>query len=192
MIKRYSPMPLVHHKRTTGETREKRATRRPKAEVRRSENPELRTSDPASFARTEFFRSRLDLSRVISIMFMVVLLAACGEPMFDNAGSPNSLLEDREACVIEMEKSPAAIAYRQNPTAHPEYVSQVFHDVNQCIERKGWKQVRSQQEQERVREATTSELTHSAQPAGLSDAKAREAMTRAVEDRLARSSSAAR
>ena len=199
MIKRYSPMPLAHHKRTTGETREKRATRRPKAEVRRSENPELRiqnseprTSDPASFARTEFFRSRLDLSRVISIMFMVVLLAACGQPMFDNAGSPNSLLEDREACVIEMEKSPAAIAYRQNPTAHPEYVSQVFHDVNQCIERKGWKQVRSQQEQERVREATTSELTHSAQPAGLSDAKAREAMTRAVEDRLARSSSAAR
>ena len=199
MIKRYSPMPLAHHKRTTGETREKRATRRPKAEVRRSENPELRiqnseprTSDPASFARTEFFRSRLDLSRVISIMFMVVLLAACGEPMFDNAGSPNSLLEDREACVIEMEKSPAAIAYRQNPTAHPEYVSQVFHDVNQCIERKGWKQVRSQQEQERVREATTSELTHSAQPAGLSDAKAREAITRAVEDKLVRSSNAVR
>ena len=125
-------------------------------------------------------------------MFMVVLLAACGEPMFDNAGSPNSLLEDREACVIEMEKSPAAIAYRQNPTAHPEYVSQVFHDVNQCIERKGWKQVRSQQEQERVREATTSELTHSAQPAGLSDAKAREAITRAVEDKLVRSSNAVR
>ena len=112
--------------------------------------------------------------------------------MFDNAGSPNSLLEDREACVIEMEKSPAAIAYRQNPTAHPEYVSQVFHDVNQCIERKGWKQVRSQQEQERVREATTSELTHSSQPAGLSDAKAREAITRAVEDKLVRSSNAVR
>ena len=53
---------------------------------------------------------------------------------------------------------PAALAYRQNPTAHPEYVSQVFTDMNRCIERRGWKQVRSQQEQEQVREAITSEL----------------------------------
>ena len=83
----------------------------------------------------------LDLSRAISIIFVVALLSACGEPMFDNAGSQNSLLEDREACAMEMEKSPAAIAYRQNPTAHPEYVSQVFTDMNRCIERKGWKQV---------------------------------------------------
>ena len=93
---------------------------------------------------------------------------------------------------MEMEKSPAAIAYRQNPTAHPDYVSQVFHDVNQCIERKGWKQVRSLPEQEQVREAVASELAHSSQPAGLADSKAREALTGAVEDRLARSSSAAR
>jgi len=187
MIKRYPPMPLAHYtsvlKRVTGETCEKRATCSSGFAVQETQNPEL---------RTQSFRSLLGLSRVISIMFMVVLLAACGEPMFDNAGSPNSLLEDREACVIEMEKSPAASAYRQNPTAHPEYVSQVFHDVNQCIERKGWKQVRSQQEQERVREATTSELTHSSQPAGLSDAKAREAITRAVEDKLVRSSNAVR
>ena len=63
----------------------------------------------------------------------------------------HSLLEDREACALEMEKSPEALAYRQNPTAHPEYVSQVFTDMNRCIEHKGWKQVRSQQEQEQVR-----------------------------------------
>lgn len=131
----------------------------------------------------------LDLSRAISVMLVVAWLAGCGEPMFENAGSQNSLLEDREACATEMEKSPAAMAYRQNPTAHPDYVSQVFTDMNQCIERKGWKQVRSQQEQERVREATTSELAHSSQPAGLSDTKSREAFTRAVEDSLARSSS---
>ena len=43
---------------------------------------------------------------------------------------------------MELDKSSAALAYRQNPTAHPEYVSQVFTDMNQCIERKGWKQVR--------------------------------------------------
>ena len=124
----------------------------------------------------------------------MALLTGCGEPVFENVGSQHSLLEDREACAIEIEKSPAAIAYRQNPTAHPDYVSQVLPDMNQCIEGKGWKQVRFQQEQEQeqVREATTSELTHSSQPAGLSDAKAREAMTRAVEDRLARSSSAVR
>jgi len=53
---------------------------------------------------------------------------------------------------------PISLAYRQNPTAHPEYVGQVFEDMNRCIERKGWKQVRSPQEQEQVRQAITSEL----------------------------------
>ena len=141
-----------------------------------------------------FSRSLLDLSRAISLILAVAWLAGCGEPMFENAGSPNSLLEDREACVMEMEKSPAAIAYRKNPTAHPEYVSQVFTDMNQCIERKGWKQVRFQQEQEQeqVREATTSELAQTGQPAPRSDPKATEAFVRAVEDKLARSSSAPR
>jgi len=134
----------------------------------------------------------LDLSRAISIIFVVVLLTGCGEPMFDNAGSKNSLLEDREACAMEMEKSPAALAYRRNPTAHPEYVSQVFTDMNQCIERKGWKQVRSQQEQEQVNQAITSELAQTAPPASISDPKAREALARAVEEKLARASGAAR
>ncbi|MGH7146851.1 MAG: hypothetical protein ACREIJ_02990 [Nitrospiraceae bacterium] len=124
----------------------------------------------------------------------LALLVGCGEPVFENAGSPNSLLEDREACAIEMEKSPAAIAYHQNPTAHPDYVSQVLPDMNQCIEGKGWKQVRFQQEQEQeqLREATTSELAQTGQPAPRSDPKATEAFVRAVEDRLARASSAAR
>ena len=134
----------------------------------------------------------LDLSRAISIIFVVALLSACGEPMFDNAGSQNSLLEDREACAMEMEKSPAAIAYRQNPTAHPEYVSQVFTDMNRCIERKGWKQVRSQQEQEQVHQAITSELAQTGQPAPRSDPKATEAFVRGVEERLARVPSSAR
>jgi hypothetical protein len=109
--------------------------------------------------------------------------------MFDNAGSQNSLLEDREACAMEMEKSPAALAYRQNPTAHPEYVSQVFTDMNQCIERKGWKQVRSQQEQEQVNQAIRSELAQTGQPVPRSDPKATEAFVRAVEDKLVRASS---
>jgi hypothetical protein len=112
--------------------------------------------------------------------------------MFDNAGSQNSLLEDREACALEMEKSPAALAYRQNPTAHPEYVSQVFTEINQCIERKGWKQVRSQQEQEQVNQAMRSELAQTSQPAPRSDPKATESFVRGVEDKLARGSSSAR
>jgi len=112
--------------------------------------------------------------------------------MFDNAGSQNSLLEDREACAMELEQSPAAIAYRQNPTAHPEYVSQVFTDMNQCIERKGWKQVRSQQEQEQVNQAMRSELAHTGQPAPRSDLKATDAFVRGVEERLARVPSSAR
>jgi hypothetical protein len=126
----------------------------------------------------------LVLSRAISIIFVVALLSACGEPMFDNAGSQNSLLEDREACAMELEKSPAALAYRQNPTAHPEYVNQVFTDMNRCIERKGWKQVRSQQEQEQVHQAITSELAKTGQPAPRSDPKATEAFMRGVEERL--------
>jgi hypothetical protein len=131
----------------------------------------------------------LDLSRATSIIFVVVLLAGCGEPMFDNAGSKNSLLEDREACAMEMEKSPAGLAYRQNPTAHPDYVSQVFTDMNQCIERKGWKQVKSQPSSEQVHEAITSELAQTGQPAPFSDPKATEALVRGVEERLARPSS---
>ena len=131
----------------------------------------------------------LDLSRAISIILVVILLDGCGEPMFDNAGSQNSLLEDQEACAVEMEKSPAAIAYRQNPTAHPDYVNQVYSDMNRCIERKGWKQVRSQQEQEQVREAITSNLAQTSQSASISDSKATEAFVRTVEDKLAHGSS---
>jgi len=91
---------------------------------------------------------------------------------------------------MEMEQSPPAIAYRQNPTAHPDYVSQVFTDMNRCIERKGWKQVGSQHEQ--VREAVTSELAQTGLPAPHSDPKATETFVRGVEERLARVPSAGR
>jgi len=133
----------------------------------------------------------LDLSRAISIMLLVGSLSGCGEPMFENAGSQHSLLEDREACAMEIDQSPEALAYRQNPTAHPDYVNQVFIDTNRCIERKGWKQVRSQQEQEQMRDAITSELAQTGQPVGLSDPKAKDAFARAVEDRLANPSNSA-
>ena len=140
-------------------------------------------------------RVRHRLSRWSSQGWLLVAamasLAGCGEPMFDNAGSQNSLLEDREACAKEMETSPATIAYRQNPTAHPDYVSQVFIDMNRCIEHKGWKQVRSQQEQEQVNQAMRSELAHTEQPAPLSDPKATDAFVRGVEERLAHPSSSA-
>lgn len=125
-------------------------------------------------------------------MFVVVLLTACGEPMYENAGSPHSLLEDREACTLEIDESPAALAYRQNPTAHPEFVSQVFTEMNRCIERKGWKQVRSQQEQEQMREAITSELAQTGQPSLRADFKGTDAFVRRVEERLARVPSSAR
>jgi hypothetical protein len=133
-----------------------------------------------------------DLSRVISIMFLVASLSGCGEPMFENAGSQHSLLEDREACAMEIDQSPEALAYRQNPTAHPDYVNQVFIDTNRCIERKGWKQVRSQQEQEQMREAIVSELAQTGQPAPGSDSKVADALVRGVEERLARVPSSAR
>ena len=88
--------------------------------------------------------------------------------------------------------TPSAIAYRRNPTAHPEYVSQVFEDMNQCIEGKGWKQARSQQEQEQLSDAITSELAKTGPPVPRSDPKATEALVRGVEERLARGPSSAR
>ena len=117
------------------------------------------------------------------------LLTGCGEPMFENAGSQYSLVEDREACAAEINQSPAALAYRENPAAHAEYPSQVFEEMNLCIERKGWKQVRSPQELEQVRHAIASEATQTTLPAALSDSKAGEAFVRSVEERLARASS---
>ena len=53
---------------------------------------------------------------------------------------------------------------------HPDYLNQVFTDMNRCIERNGWKQVRSLQEQ--MRDAITSELAQTGQPASRSDSKA--------------------
>ena len=119
----------------------------------------------------------LDLTRTISVIFILALLSACGEPMFEKAGSQHSLLEDRKACAMEIGQSPAALAYRQNPTAHPDYVSQVFTAVNRCIERKGWKQVRFQQEQEQT---------------PRSDPKDADSFVRELEERLASVPSSAR
>jgi hypothetical protein len=99
----------------------------------------------------------------------LVLLYACGEPMFENAGSRNSLLEDRKACAVDINNSPAATAYRQNPTAHPDYLRHVFEDMIRCIEGKGWKQVLSPQEQERLKGAITSELTHASTPGPITE-----------------------
>jgi len=103
-------------------------------------------------------------SQAAAMTAALALLYACGEPMFENAGSRNSLLEDRKACAVEINNSPAATTYRQNPTAHPDFVRHVFEDMNRCIEGKGWKQVLSPQEQERLKGAITSELTHVGMP----------------------------
>ena len=50
---------------------------------------------------------------------MLLLCAGCGEPMFENAGSQHSLLEDREACAMEIDQSPAAIAYELAQSGQP-------------------------------------------------------------------------
>ena len=122
---------------------------------------------------------------------LLFVLAGCGEPMYDNAGSPHSLIEDREVCAAEVNESPDALAYRQNPSAHPDYPNQVFNDLNRCIERKGWKLVRSQQEQDQLRDAIASEAAQTAPAALNSDDKSAASVVRAVEDRLARVSETA-
>jgi hypothetical protein len=98
-----------------------------------------------------------------------LMIAGCGEPLFENAGSPNSLPDDRKACAGELEQSPAARAFRQNSTAYPDYASQLFTEMDRCIERKGWKQVRSQPEL--ARQAPPSQLAQTSQPAPRSDPK---------------------
>ena len=126
--------------------------------------------------------------RVPFTPLFLLFLAGCGEPMYDNNGSQHSLLEDREACAMEIEQSPAALAYRENPSAHPDYLNQIYNEVNRCIERKGWKQVRSPQEQEQIRDAVASQVTRTPPAVAIRDSQATEALVQAVEETLARSS----
>ena len=116
-------------------------------------------------------------------LLFLIGITGCGEPMFENAGSQASLLEDREACAMEVNNSPAADAYRQDPGAHPEYPAEIFNEMNRCIERKGWKQVRSQEEQEQLRDAIVKEVAQKP-PLSISDSKATESLARAVEQRF--------
>lgn len=127
----------------------------------------------------------LDLPKKIGLLVAASILTACGEPTFENAGSQHSLLEDREACAVEINQSPAALAYRENPSAYPNYPNQVFDEMNLCIERKGWKQVGSPQEQKQLSDAIATEAAHTRPPTSLSDTKTTDAFTRAVEGRLA-------
>jgi hypothetical protein len=92
------------------------------------------------------------------VLLAGVLLSGCGEPKFENVGRRNSLVEDQQACAGEMAKSPAALAYRQNPAAHPDFQGQAFADMIHCIEREGWKQVGAERE---------------SQPAGNADVSSR-------------------
>lgn len=87
---------------------------------------------------------------------VLALLSACGEPMYEHAGSPHSLLEDREVCAREMDQSLDAVAYRHNPAAHPDYLGPTFADLNRCIERKGWRLLSAQPQQ--ASEPTRSEF----------------------------------
>jgi hypothetical protein len=121
----------------------------------------------------------------LSPFFFAIAIAGCGEPIYENAGSPHSLIEDREACAVELDGSPAALAYRDHPGAHPDYPILALDEMNRCIERKGWRQVRSQQEQEQVRDAVASEAGQVPPPVSLSDPKRTEQVVRSIEERLA-------
>jgi hypothetical protein len=91
------------------------------------------------------------------------------------------VLEDREACVKEIEQSPTAMAYRQNPAAHPDYMSQVFADMNRCIERKGWKLLSAQPQ--KAREPVMSEFTQAGHPVPRLEHNATDMVVRKVEER---------
>ena len=52
----------------------------------------------------------LRLCTLTGALMAAVLLSGCSEPIFENAGSHNSLVEDQQACAVEVAKSPAALA----------------------------------------------------------------------------------
>jgi hypothetical protein len=122
-------------------------------------------------------------SKTIGMFLAWCAFTACGEPAFENAGSQASLIEDREACATEINNSPAAEAYRRNPDGHPEYPTQVFNEMNRCIERKGWRLVQSEQDQEQLRAAVVKEA-QKAPPTTMADSKAKESLARAVQQRF--------
>jgi ABC-type sulfate/molybdate transport systems ATPase subunit len=80
---------------------------------------------------------------------------------------------------------------RAEVMAHPDYPNQVFEEMNRCIERKGWKQVRSPQEQKQLSEAIATEATRTAPPMSISDSKATESFAQRVQDRFTHASSSA-
>ena len=121
-------------------------------------------------------------SKTIGMLLAGFAFTACGEPAFENAGSQASLIEDREACVAEVNNSPAAEAYRRNPDDHPEYPTQVFNEMNRCIERKGWRLVQSEQDQEQLRAAIMKEAQKA--PPSMAESKAKESLARAVQQRF--------
>lgn len=121
---------------------------------------------------------------LVGITMCAAVISACGEPIYENVGSPNSLITDRETCALEIDHSPAAAAYRENPEAHPDYVSQVFHDMNRCLERRGWKEVRTPSEHEAVRDAIVQEAERTRPPV-ITDSSGTERFVRRVEERLA-------
>ncbi len=82
---------------------------------------------------------------------------------------------------MELEQSPDAMAHRQNPIAHPEYVGRVFADMNRCIERKGWKLLSAQPQQ--AREPATSGFAQAGRPAPRSDPRATGVAVLGVEER---------
>src|SRR5687768_5600113 len=135
---------------------------------------------------------RLQLPYAITLLLAVGFWTGCGEPVFENAGSQASLLEDREACAAETNNSSAADAYRQNPDAHPDYPMNVFNEMNRCIERKGWKQVGSQQEQEYMREAIMTESNRRSEPVTLVNSSSTERLKRAIERKFTTSVEAPR
>ena len=120
------------------------------------------------------------------VIYCLVMVNGCGEPMYENAGGQQSLLEVREACAMEIDQSPAATAYRQNPNAHADYPFQALDDMNRCIERKGWKQVRSQREQEELNRTVSSELARTEAAHSRMEFKTKEAVVRAIEGNAAR------
>src|SRR5438445_13657855 len=52
----------------------------------------------------------LRLRTSAGMLMAAVLLSGCGEPIFENAGSHNSLVEDQQACAVGVAMSPAALA----------------------------------------------------------------------------------
>lgn len=78
----------------------------------------------------------------IPVMICLLLMGVgCGSPVkfVKEGATPQDFKNAQYDCKVQADRSAGAIAYRQDPLAHLNYISQARQDMFECLERQGWK-----------------------------------------------------